>query len=415
MTTEAAATETPVEEKPVTEKVFSIKDNGYIDKPVDGNPTISAETAKLLLDGSKPAEEVKAEVKPAEEVKKEEVKPEDKPLAFEPGTYLKEKFGEKFGIESEQELQEILDSQDALVEKFTELQTKYKELENNPTYRTDQEKKIAEFLKPYDPTKFGEGLNSIAAIIGMDPAAVSGRTAMEEAYIINHPDLTRDEAKELFTEEYDVRFKLNKDDFDTDEAYNQRKRINDIKLKNEEANARKILVEKKELLKAKPEEKQTATQENKPIEVPAEVTQKYTQEIEKFFNPEKNKTFDRFQFKSDDGKETLYEMILDKKQLAELKGFMSDYYKNPNNYSKDGKTANFAPQELVGTASRLLHGDWREQQLWKQVKVLAQKMKAEQIAGTSTEKKSSGGGDMKMSVTDQFIKLGQQEQAKRQR
>lgn len=337
------------------------------------------------------------------------------PPAFEPGTYIKDKWG-KYGIQSEEDVEKTISAQKTLIDQHNSLKAELDKVKAEPKYRTEQEKKIAEFLAPYDPSKFGDGLNTVAEIIAMDVDNIADRKALEEAYILKHPDLTREESKELFSEEYDTRFKLDRDSFDSDEQYNQRKRITDIKMKNEVAQARKELKEKKESLKyTEPPKTEQTQQQTKAPEAPAEAVQAYTKDVETFFNPSKDKFFDRLNYLSDDGKEVLYSMVLDKEKLDSVKEFMTNYVKSPSSYAQDGKIPNFAPQELAKTALRLLYGDWMEEQLWKQVKVVAGKLKAEQIAGQSPEKRSGGTGDAKLSISDQFKQLAQKEKEKRNR
>lgn len=403
------------------EKVMDLNTGKFIEKPVEG---IKGENERRPIYDPTPAEEPEkkpeAEKKPEEtpttpepEVKKEETppKPEDAEIKFEPGSYIKEKFGEKFGLETEEDLQTVLDNQDALARALEQAKVELAK-PREPEYRTDQEKKIAEFLKPFDPSKFGEGLNTVANLMAIDPASVSGRVAMEEAYIISHPELTRDEAREIFAVDVWSKFQVNKDSFESDEEYEKTKRIADIKLKSEEAQARKTLSDTKEKLKAAEPIKK---EEEKPLEAPTESVKEYTEQVDKFFNPSKDKVFDRLNYLSDDGKEVLASVVFDKKQIDELKAFMGSHIKNPGAYDKNGKIPNFVPQEFAKTAARILYGDWMEEQLWKQVKVVASKMKAEQIAGTSPEKKSGGGGDMKLSVDDQFAELAKKSAAQRKR
>lgn len=407
-----ASDTTEVEVK--TEKVMDLTTGKFIDKPIEGNqgenekrpiydPTPIDETEKKIEEPTTP----EPEKKPEETV----TPPAENEIKFEPGSYIKEKFGEKFGLETEADLQTVLDNQDALARALEQAKLDLAK-PREPEYRTDQEKKIAEFLKPFDPSKFGEGLNTVANLMAIDPASVSGRVALEEAYIINHPELTRDEAKEIFAADVWSKYQVNKDNFESDEEYEKTKRISDIKLKSEEAQARKILSETKEKLKAAEPEKKI---EEKPLEVPAESVKAYTQEVEKFFNPSKDKVFDRINYSSDDGKEVLASIVFDKEKIEEIKSVMKAHLQNPNAYDKNGKIPNFAAQEFARTIARHLYGDWMDEQLWKQVKVVASKMKAEQIAGTSPEKKSGGSGDMKLSVDDQFAELAKKTAAQRKR
>lgn len=400
-----------------TEKVFDIDKGGWIEKPItptDKNDTPPADPPnpdddETGDDDAKPAEggdnpppdEAKPE-KPEE--KPEDTKPEEKPLppaAFKPGDYIKEKYGQEYGLESEEDLADVLKNTSALAEEVTTLRAKV----NEPKYRTEQEKKIAEFLTPYDPSKFGEGLNTVAALIAMDPDQISARQAMEESYIINHPNLTRDEAKEKFAYDFDKKYTLKEDDYDDKDRYAKDKRILEIDMKNEEANARKILKEQKEKLKAPPVEAKKEEPKKEEPTISEEVITGYNNQVEKFFQPAPGKSFDRIKYLSDDKKEVLFELVLDKNKVSDLKKFMTNYVKNPTVYDKDGKIPNFDPHNLAKTALRIMFGDWQEEQIWNSVKSVAAKLKAEQIAGLTPEKKSAGGGEANLSIDGQFAAL----------
>ncbi|HNB62599.1 MAG TPA: hypothetical protein PLC60_08390, partial [Saprospiraceae bacterium] len=316
-----------------TEKVFDLNKGEFIDKPIEGiqgqNPKMPiyptpdeiaakeaaaknnppdpepGKTEQQIAD-EKAAAAAEAAKKAADEAA---AKAAQQPI-FEPNDYIKTKFNEKYGVESESDLDEILQSTSEVVTKYQELEAKYQELEKKaaePRYRTEQEQKIAEFLSSYDPDKFGEGLSTIGSILAMDPANVSGRTALEEAFIISHPNLSRDEAKELFSEEFSTKYQVDRNNFDSDEAYGRAKKLADIKMKDAESEARKGLSAKKEELKAKPPtpapENKNQPPSNKPAEIPAETVKQYTDAVQKFFNPAPGQTFNQFQYVSDDGKD----------------------------------------------------------------------------------------------------------------
>lgn len=433
-----------------TEKVFDLNKGEFIDKPIEGiqgqNPKMpiyptpeeiaakeAASKGNPNPDNPEPVkteqqiadEKAATEAAAAEAAKKaadEAARAAQQP-AFDPNDYIKTKFNEKYGVESEADLDEVLQSTNEVVAKYQELEAKYQELEKKaaePRYRTEQEQKIAEFLSSYDPDKFGEGLSTIGSILAMDPANVSGRTALEEAFIISHPNLSRDEAKELFSEEFSTKYQVDRNNFDSDESFNRAKKLADIKMKDAESEARKVLSVKKEELKAKPtapapEPKKEPIQPNKPAEIPAETVKQYTDAVQKFFNPAPGQTFNQFQYVSDDGKDVLHTLVLDAEKQKDIQEFVMNYVKRPEFYDKSGKIPNFDPQEIAKTGLRMLHGDWMEDQLWAAVKTVAAKLRAEQIAGIKPDKESKGGGDVKLSVDDQFAELARKQKEARRR
>lgn len=391
------------------EKVFSIDKGEYIDKPVevDNNadqPIVTddkTDTTDAKVDAAATTTPlVKTDVKVDDKTKT------DLPsTTFVLGEYIKGKFSERFGIESEEDLEEILTAQDKLVDQFEELKKKASE----PVYRTDQEKRVAEFLKDYDPSKFGEGLTTAAAIMGMDPENVNGKVAMQEKFILEHPHLTRDEAKDWFEDDY-KKYVVDKEKFDDDASFEKQKRIADIRLKDEETRARNFLKDQKQKLKSveKPVETKTDTK----FELDKPTVDNYTNEVEKFTS-----TFDKIQFKSEDQKDVLFNIVLDKDKQKDIKNFMMRHVNNPNAYGDDKKIANFTAPTLAKQALRILHGDWLEAQMMKEIKTLARTLKAEQIAEQSVQNKDNGGsaGGIKRSQTDQFEELGKKQAESRKR
>lgn len=404
-----------------TVKVFDLTKGAYVDKPaseitppIDPNeppadddptdtPPANDNTDPAPAAGGEPA-------KPAEGG--EPAKP-DETKNFEPGSYLTEKWG-KYGVKGEEDVEKVFQAKQELEQQASKLTTELESLKAAPKYRTEQEKKVAEFLAPFDPTKFGEGLNTVAELMAMDPDNVSERRALEENYILKHPDLTREESKELFAEEFDKNYKVNRDDFDSEEDFNKRKRIVEIKLKNEVAQSRKELKEKKEALKYVPPANE-GKKDEQPFTAPKEAVDSYSKEINSFFDDGKGRKFNGIQYFSDDGKEMLFNLVIPQDKIDSVKEYLNVYVQNPTSYTKEGKIPNFAPAELVKTVTRLLHGDWMEEQLLKQVDILASKKKAEQIAGQSPDKRSGAQGDAKLSVSEQFAKLAQKEKEKRTR
>lgn len=369
------------------------------EKPEEGKETPKPEEVKPEGDGKKPEETTK----------------KDETKTFEPGSYLSEKWG-KYGVKGEEDVEKAFTERNDLSQKNTALQAELEKVKNEPKYRTDQEKKIAEFLQPYDPSKFGEGLSTIAELMSMDPANISQKRALEEAFILKHPDLSREESKELFNEEYGPKFNLNRDDFDSDEAYQKKKRLIEITLKNEEANARRELSQKKESLKAveKPAEEKKETKTDDRPELPKETIDGYHKQIDAFLKPDEKRVIDRINYLSDDGKELLASTVFSKEQQENIRNVMRQYVQNPASYGDDGKITNFDAQELHKSVARMIYGDFMEDSLLKQVKAIASKLKAEQIAGIDPDKKSSGEGEAKLGIDDQFRQLAAKEKEKRE-
>ena len=319
-------------------------------------------------------------------------------------------------------MEEVLSQTNEVIEMYKNLQKENEELKKaGPQFRNEQEKKIFEFLKPFDPNRFGEGLNTAASLMGMDPAAASDDQVLMEAYILKHPDLTREEAKLLFEDEYGKRYSINKDDFDNESDYNKRKAILDIQRKNEVAQGRKELTARKqELMAPKEEPKKDNAQKdqgNAPqaaASVDPKVMAPYLKELESFMRPAPNKVFDRINYLNDDGKTVKFSLLLDPERREFVEGNIKKYLERPDIYDKNGKIIdNFDPGSLARTFLRIGYGDWMDEQLLNAAETIAKGMTAEQIANRKPDKSSGSGGDAKLGVDDQWAE--QARKAKEQR
>lgn len=390
-------------------------------KPTDEEKAKIAAATKKTEDEKKkaeanlnPAQKLEAEKKAKEEEAKEaaETKKKEeeagKSTDFEP--FLKQTYGEKYGIEKQSDLDEILENTQKVVDDLEAERKKSKE----PVYRSEQEKKIAEFLKPWPLDKLGEGMQSVAAIIQMDIPNISDKKAMEESYILEHADLTREEAKELFEDEYSERYTINKDDFDTPEAYEKKKRLIDIKIKDKAASDKKMLLKKQEELKAKPEEKKP---EQETFKIPEKTISEYQKQIDKFFDGDKpGQEFSGFVFQDDDNKDLNYKITFDADKLKTIREIAKEHIRLPGSYDKSGKIPNFDPAEMTRGLAKLIYSDWYDEQHFLNAKNLARVMKAEQIAGKKPDKVSKSAGKTSgMSIIEQFGDLAKREKEKKKR
>lgn len=384
-----------MEATPEEGKVYDITTKSWKDQPVKTDePPVKKEEEPIV---EKKEEEVKVEevtpVAAAEKVateKKEEttnVKKDELPA------WLKE----KYDIETQEELQEILESNSKLADELEKER-------NKKVFTSEKEEKLHKFLKDYDLDKIGEGMQTAATLLSLDIEGADPRKALEEAYILENTDLTRDEAKALFKKEYREKYEVNKDKFDSDEEYEDEKKLAEIRLKKETAKAKRLLAEKKESLKAKEPAK-----EEKKSEVPAAAIDVYTKQIDKFFTK-----FEKLVETDEEGAE-LYSIALNESQRGQVEKAMKEYVKRNDVYDKSGKINNFDPVNLARTFSEILFGDWMNKERNKQIKILAQSLKAEQIAGRKPDKVSkSEGKGVGRSFEEQFAERAKQEKAKRE-
>lgn len=377
--------ETAEEVKEVkTEKVYDLKEGKFVDKPLNG--------------GEKPPKEEKP---PAEKQPKE-----DKPLVEEKKSeppdynkYLKDKFG--------------ADDEDALTKRLGRIETLEKELEEAKKpkeyeFKSDKERAIAHFLKDWDSDNLGEGWEMAGRLMKMDPDKINEKKALEEHFVIENSDISRDKAIKLFEKEYNEKYVLDKEDFENEAEFKEAQELADIKREKDSIKARKFLSEQKEKLKYKEKPKQEE-KKPEPVTIPKETIDKYVGEVNKFFSPQQGEDFDRFIFQDDDDEDIKVAVVFTKEEVKNIKNETIAYLHSLSPYDKDKKIPNFDEGKLVAQIADILYGDQIKERMLKEVKKLAQTLRIEQLAEKKPTKKSGGGGNGKAGIPDyitQFAELG---------
>lgn len=382
-------------------KVYDTDKKEWIDAPVE---EIKKEEPIEEKKETPPAPEKKEEKTPtpeeaaakvAAEAKKDE--PVTNPKKDELPAWLKE----KYGIESQEDLDEVLGSNKKLADELEKERGK-------KVFTSEKEEKLHKFLLGWDLDKIGEGMETAAVLTRIDIPNIDGKRALEEQFILDNTELTRDEAKQLFAREFRKKYEIKKADFDTDEEYEEEKKLTEIQQKKDVSKARKFLEEKQKELKAKPEEKKPEKKED----IPTESIKSYENQIKSFFKKD-NKEWDRFQYKDESGTE-LYAIVLDADKRKQVQDAMSAYVQRPDVYDKNGKIDNFDAEELALKFTQLLFGKWMDQEHHKQIKILAQATKAEQLAGKKPDKVSKSMGKASgQSYDEQFAEAARIAKEKR--
>lgn len=384
-------------------KVYDTDKKEWIDAPVE--EASKKEEAPEEKNEAPPAPEKKEEKTPtpeeaaakvAAETKKEEEKTTN-PKKDELPAWLKE----KYGIESQEDLDEVLGSNKKLADELEKERGK-------KVFTSEKEEKLHKFLMGWDLDKIGEGMETAAVLTRIDIPNIDGKRALEEQFILDNTELTRDEAKQLFAREFRKKYEIKKADFDTDEEYEEEKKLTEIQQKKDVSKARKFLEEKQKELKARPEEKKPEKKED----IPVESIKSYENQIKSFFKKD-NKEWDRFQYKDETGTE-LYAIVLDADKRKQVQDAMTAYVQRPDVYDKNGKIDNFDAEELALKFTQLLFGKWMDQEHHKQIKILAQATKAEQLAGKKPDKVSKSMGKASgQSYDEQFAEAARIAKEKR--
>lgn len=265
-------------------------------------------------------------------------KDKDEDEVLDADAFIAEVYGEKYGVKSQTELE-------TLVESAAELQDEHEALKReNETLKaeagklvamTPKQKKAVEFISQFDIDRQGEALDTFAKLISMDVDTSDAMMVLEERYIHEHPEWTRAEAQRMFSKDYNKRFTLKKEDFDSEADYNSEVADMEIMKKGEVARSRAYL--KDQQTKYKPQ----AT-ENKPL-----VSEAVTKSIEKIapeYTAHAEKT-NEITFEQDGDK---YVFKLDADKKSKVNAAVKEWVKNPTSYSKDGKLLGVkTPDEMM--------------------------------------------------------------------
>lgn len=163
---------------------------------------------------------------------------------------------EKFDISNYKDLVETLEGVDALLDEHDKLIEENKKLKEEVKpelkFDSDSQKKVYEFLTKtgYDPERIGEGLMTHAKLMSMELGKdADPKMILEEKFVIEHPELTRDEAQAKFTREYTRKFVVDKTKFENDDEYKEEVKLAEIDKKSAVAKATEFLKKKQEEFK----------------------------------------------------------------------------------------------------------------------------------------------------------------------
>lgn len=413
--TKPVETATPPPVESTTEKIYEIG-KGWVEKPAN------LEVANPL---SKPASS-SSEPPPAPAPEKTDPPaggteganpPTEKKDTLPPpsGTFDKEKFS-KYGIEKEEDVFSTLDAVDDLMKENEELKKRSTEVKHkSPTHE-----KLFNFLEQYPESTWNEVLKTGGEVLAIDVDAADGKKVLQEAFVLQHPMLSREDAIFEFEQEYAEKYNLKpKEEYEDPAKFEQDKRRAEIRKKVEEDKARQVVREAKSKLTVE----KPATPAAAPAQAPAEQVQVYTREIDNVLNGTTkgnglayiDKDFIRV--KSDEKGEPLINIQLPPDKVKELRETALIHVGNPGVYDKSGKIPNFDAAKGTLQLAFALWPDWISQQMAKQVDILANIKKAEQIASTTPDKvETTQGKDVKgMSSDEQFRVMAQKEKEAREK
>lgn len=388
------------------------------DEPTD-TPEVEEED-KEQPDGNEPKDEPKdeeeeedqpADDKPA--AQKEEEEEEDDFVSVD--DFLSEKYADKFNIKSEEDLDDVLGTIDEITKENETLKAEVEELKktgSKPKFESEHEEKLFEFLKTYDLDRISEGMETYSKVVTMDLKAADPRVLLEEKFILENPELTREEALTLFKKDYKDSYTVNKENFDSEEEFKEEQKLRDIKLKKDVAKAREFLQAKQTELKAKPKQEAENTQESKPNVAIQESIKAHVSELDSYM-----KEFDQIIFEPSEKVEDAFHYKLSKDQLREIQEACKGWIGNPNSYDSKGKLigeTKFDVEAKVIQAAQLLFGNDMIEKALNHGLSLGKIKRVEEIAETKPNRVSKGGsGELK--GTDEMSQWEEIAKKRRQR
>lgn len=397
--------ETPVTE---TKKVFDLEKMEHVEVPVEKKEEPKAEEKP---DADEVEEEEETKEEPAKEEEKEEEsseeeseeesqeeqesseevtdeKKEETPVSID--DYISGKYAKEYEIKNEEDLDEVLESMTTVLQENEDLK---KQLESSkdtkPKFKSEAQEKMWDFVKDIDPARFGDRMQSYSRIVGMDVEKENPKMLLEEQFILEHPELPRDRALKKFNFEYNQQYgELNRDNFETKEAFEDAKELREINLEDAVHKARKTI--KSEQAKLKTE---TTTQTEEKVKENPVVVKNVKANVSEV--DDKMKGFNELIFSpTNDTKDDItYKFDKDQKKM------IHDAYKawvgNPANYNAKGEfvAGEIDFTENVKRIAYMEFGDEIFEKLLSRVTDKKHIMRAEEIAARKPDRKAKVAGD----------------------
>jgi len=329
-----AETAEQVQETTETKQIYDINLGKYVDMPGEKKEEKAPESEEETEEEEETTDEVKDEKKEEEkeeEAEKEESEEEKEEQAEEefdsvtPDDFIKNVFGEKYEVQSQEELEELIENAAGVMENYEALQKQVAELKDQkPKFGSQEEEKAFEFIKKFGVPRQGEAFQTYAKLIAMDVDNADPRMLLEERFVHENPELTREEAQRKFARDFNRKYTLSRESFDgTDAEYKEEVEMLEIDKKSEVNKAKKFLKEQQE--KFKP----TAKEEGPKV---PEVVQK---SIEKNVSSYESFTKDNQELVFEESGEKV-SFKLDKDKSSTISKAMMAWVKNPANYDEKG-------------------------------------------------------------------------------
>lgn len=347
-----------------------------VPKKDEGEEKPKEEPAKGEEEGKK-AEGAEGEEKKKEEPKKGEEEVEIK--AEQVDAFLSKEL-EEYDIANLDDLRDVLDGVDKLTEALEAERAKSK----TPEFKSEAQKKAFEFITAsgYDPEKFGEALMTHAKLVTMDVDKADDRTALEEQYVMEHPELTRAEAEFKFNKRYKSKYEVDKAKFEDADEFADEQKSAAIELKSDSVKARKFLKEKQATYKAedKGEKSKDVTEQ-----VPAPIQNGIKKTVAEF-----NKYVDGLTeliWTDDKDPDNQFTYKIPQKYLKQIQTAGNRYLSRPDIYNEEGIVPQYDPEQYaIKVTSSLLTNEIIQAAL-RHSSRKAEIIKADKIAEVKPDRK----------------------------
>lgn len=359
-----------------------------------------------------PKEEEKSEEKPTEEVKTEEKKEVEQPTeeekkstevvdpikkeessqddAITADDYVKESFGEKFGLNTETELTGVLEDYGKLRDENDDLKAKLEVAEKaEPKFKHESHKVIAKFLEDLpDPTLAADRTETFLKLQKINTKSDDGKVLLQEAFVLEHPDIPRDRAITFFNRDFNQKYNKKKDDFTgTEQEWKEELEITQTSQDMAVSKAKRFIETKQAEFKLeKPSTEDKAPKEN--LEVKAGIEKMQTS-LDTYLKEFKGLTLTPTKNKEDN-----FNVVLSKEEHATVVKAAKTWVSNPGSYKVDGKFADSSePAEIYQKAAFALLGPKIIEKMHQHMKSQIGIIRAEDIAKTEPERKTKVGSD----------------------
>lgn len=395
-TMEVEKVETPkAEEKQLESKT---EESEEIEEQEEETPKSKKESDQEEEEQSEEEQEEESEEAEAKEEDQEEEQ-EEETDGVDADDYIKNEYGEKYEINSKEELDQVLDTMDEVMKDNETLKAEIEELKkgsDKPKFKSASQEKLWNYVKDIDPEKLGDRVQSFGRIVGMDLDKEDPKLLLEEQFIQENNELTREEAIKKFNREFNRKYStVNRDDFETEEEYKEEIEMRKLDLKADSNKAKKWLA-------AKQKEFQTETkaEEGKP-----KVSEEVKHGIEANVGDLDNfmKDFSELVFSPTDDKEDDFSVKLSKEQISTIKVALKEWVSNPASYDAKGKIiGGFDSEEKVIQTAFLLFGPEIIQKNYEHALRLKDIMRAEEIGQRKPDRKAKvAGGNPQGSLTEE--------------